>query len=131
MCKGFPHPSSVSLVSDADGRALQESLVQFELAGFGRGSNAVFQGNHYGLAVFAVKPIVCLHRRLWTNRVRVQVLLEEVRLKDRDMFSPHGMQTEHLVEVYRCHGNINVQGMLPTLRGTVMTTGSHFLSWSL
>ena len=96
---GFPHPSFVSSVSNGGGRALHETLVHFELPGFGRSGNTVFQRDQDGLALCAVKPIIGLHRRLWTNRVGVQVFLEEVRLKERDIFSLHGRQTEHMVKV--------------------------------
>lgn len=64
-------------------RGLHQALVNFELLGFGGRGEALLQGDEVGRGVFSLEPLVGLHRRLRPDGVRVQVLLEEVRLEDR------------------------------------------------
>lgn len=62
------------------GSGLQKTLVDFESFVLGGRSEAVLQGDQNGLPVLPLEPLVGLHRRLWSDGVRVQILLEEIRL---------------------------------------------------
>ena len=44
------------------------------------GDIAVFQGDQDGLAVLPIKPVLRLDGTIWSCCVRVQVILEQVRL---------------------------------------------------
>lgn len=46
---------------------------------------AVFKGNEKGIFILAIKPILRLQGRIGSSRVWVQVVLEQVRLKTKDM----------------------------------------------
>lgn len=43
----------------------------------------MLEGNEDGVPVLALEPLLCLQGRIWACRVRVQVILEEVRLEGR------------------------------------------------
>lgn len=42
----------------------------------------MFQGNEQGIGVLPLKPLLCLQSCLWASCIRVQVILEEVRLQE-------------------------------------------------
>lgn len=104
-------------------RGLHEALVNFELLGLGGGGEALLQGDEDGRGLLALEPLISLHRRLWPDCVRVQVLLEEVGL-----WRPQGGGGE--LRPLRAR-ELRVVSLFCTLRGTVITMGSHFLSRSL
>lgn len=59
-------------------------LRHFELPALGR-NVAVPHGHQDGIFIAAIQPLVSLHGRLGTRRVRIQVILEEVRLGAREV----------------------------------------------
>lgn len=69
------------MVASRGRRGLHEALVNFELLGLGGGREAFLQGDEDGRGLLALEPVIGLHRRLRPDGVRVQVLLEEVRLR--------------------------------------------------
>lgn len=69
------------MVASRGRRGLHEALVNFELLGLGGGGEALLQGDEDGRSLLALEPIISLNRRLRSDGVRVQVLLEEVGLR--------------------------------------------------
>lgn len=100
------------------GPGLQHVLPRrFELPALG-GHVAVPQGHQDGVFVAAVQPLFGFHGGLRPRRVRVQVVLEEVRLQ--------GAVESRNYATFNQTCPIRL-----TFLGTVMVMGSHFLSSSL
>lgn len=81
MLSPCSHLPAFLVVASRGRRGLHEALVNFELLGLGGGGVALLQGDKDGRSFLALEPILSLYRRLRPDGVWVQILLEEVGLR--------------------------------------------------